>query len=121
MTLQLINFQEDVLENLAGRVSLVQWTTDVPALDGTCTGLVVQMRDADRAEDFLKSVMERFNEFGSDDNLIESDYKGITYWHLADTFEGMGRNARRRFRERRRESGDDDFDSDDDRSIDQFV
>lgn len=111
-----INFQEDVLENLAGRLSLVQWTSDVPALDGTCTGLVVQVRDEDRAEEFLKAIMDRVNDFGSNENLIESDYKGVTYWHVAESFEEMGRNARRRFRDRRREAGEDDFDSDDDRA-----
>ena len=103
-----INFQEDVLENLAGRVSFIQWNSETPTLDGQCNGMSVQINDPAAAREFMESVLDRIEEEEGDNALpVEAEHKGITFWHAPSSFEEMGRQARQRWRDRREEQGED--------------
>jgi hypothetical protein len=103
-----IDFRQDVLENLAGRVSFVQWNSKEPTLDGQCNGMAVQLRDKDRAREFIQSVLDRIAEEEGEENLpVEDQYRGITYWHAPASFEEMGRQRRQRWRQQQRDEGED--------------
>ena len=115
-----INFQEDVLENLAGRVSYIQWNSENPAIDGQCNGMVIQIADQDRALDFLNSALDRIEEEqGDSEFLVEDKHKGITFWHSDGSFEKIARDRRASRREERLAAGEEvrELDEDDRTSL----
>ena len=109
-----IDFQADVLDNLAGRVSFFQWNSEIPTLDGQCNCIAIQLKDVDRGQEFIQSILDRQREESDRDFVVEEEHEGITYWHVVSTFEEMGQRRRDRRRERQRENGDSDFDSSED-------
>ncbi len=111
-----INFQEDVMANLAGRVTYLQWISDPPTLDGQCNALVVEVRDEEAATGFIESVMDSLFEDTSDDDFpfFEDDYKGVTIWSSKESMENQQRRARRRWRARRENVDEEDLEDDND-------
>ena len=105
-----INFQKDVMANLAGRVSYLQWIGDNPTIDGQCNAMVIQVEDPDAAREFIESMLDRIGEDSGEDNIpIEETYKGIDYWASPISMEERRREFRREWRERRRENDERDF------------
>lgn len=110
-----INFQEDVLNNLAGRVTYLQWIGEKATLDGQCNAMAIQVEDIDKAKEFVESILDRVaEEEGNEDEMpIEDTHEGITFWHAPSSFEEQRRQAQRRRRERRREQGEEVRDDED--------
>ncbi|MDG2014281.1 MAG: hypothetical protein P8J33_12300 [Pirellulaceae bacterium] len=108
-----IDFQSDLLDNLAGRVSFFQWNSETPTLDGQCNCIAIQMKDVDKGQELIETILNRQMEENIREFIIEDEHEGITYWHVSSTFEEMGLRRRDRRRERRRENGESIPDSSD--------
>ena len=101
-----IDFREDVINQLAGRMTYLQWIDDdEEVINGTTNAIAIELKDPDAFRDtfidaFLSKVLE-----DDEDDLEEVEYKGITYWQMPDARMERQRERREERRQRRIEEG----------------
>ena len=104
-----INFEEDILGSLDGRITFAQWMEPPARLNSNVTSLSVKLRDPEKAREVLEKAIDRINRDEDEPNVVSFDYKGFTYWSEPEgrAEERMERieNFRRRRQEDRGEEG----------------
>ncbi len=79
-----INLQTDLIENLEGRITYIQWIADPPRFNSQINGLGVRVNDVEKASNLIESLLARVDE--NRDDIVQSTYEGIDYWHSARAF-----------------------------------
>ncbi len=87
-----IDLEKDVIDNLAGRVSLVTWNNSVKVINAQSTILSVEVRDVAVATELIDKIVKKFNEEGpgaadrTEDLLVKAEFEGVTYWKMRSDF-----------------------------------
>ncbi len=74
-----IDFRTNLIDQLEGRLTFVQWVGEEVAVNGQTFGLGAEINDHD---EFMK-VLDAIRDKADDDNIEEVDHKGITFWQMA--------------------------------------
>jgi hypothetical protein len=97
-----IDLEKDLIENLAGRVSLVTWNNSVKAFNAQSTILSVEVRDVAAGTELIDKIVKKFNEEGpgadnrTEDMLVKAEFDGVTYWKMRADFGQLQRERRQR-------------------------
>ena len=80
-----IDLKEDLIDQLDGRVTYVQWVGEESAVfNGQTNSLGVALKDPDKFQEVIDVFLERIREEEGDDQIEEKDYGGVTYWQQPD-------------------------------------
>ena len=97
-----IDFKADVIEQLAGRITYVQWIDDEQeVINGTTNAIAIELRDPDAFRDTVDAFIEKIQGV-DDDDIEEAEHKGVTYWKMPDERHNIQRERMREFREQGR-------------------
>ncbi len=89
-----IDLQKDLIENLAGRLTMMTWNNSDKSFNASSTIMSVEVKDVDNGVALVEKLMGKINENGDgDDVFVTADYGDVSYWKMAQSIEG-GRRAR---------------------------
>jgi hypothetical protein len=91
-----INFEEDILAALSGRITYVQGIQDPPTFNSATSGLAIGLKDPTKFQELVDVFLKKIREEEGEDEIEEVDFKGVKFWKQPDS------NAERT-RERMRE------------------
>ena len=76
-----IDFYEDIIENVSGRMTYVQWVGDDDvAINGQTNAIAFGVNDTDAIMEIVDIFLERVRDEDGDESIEELEYKGVTYW-----------------------------------------
>ena len=76
-----IDFYEDIIENVSGRMTYVQWVgDDAVAINGQTNAIAFGVNDTDAIMEIVDIFLERVRDEDGDESIEELEYKGVTYW-----------------------------------------
>ena len=97
-----IDFDEDFIGNLKGRVTYIAWMNDPPRLNSQSNALVVQVEDEESGLELVEKILDRVKEENEEESpLITEDYEGITIYRTEKSLEDSARERRRQWQARR--------------------
>ncbi len=100
-----IDFREDVINQLAGRLTYVQWVDDdQEVINGQTNAIAIELKDGDAFRDTVDIFIEKIQGEDADD-IEEAEHKGVTYWKMPDERWESQMERQKEQRERRREQG----------------
>lgn len=79
-----LDLKEDLIDHLSGRATMVQWIGDSMAMNGQILGIGLGLKDPEKFEDSLITILDKIREEQGEDELEEVEYEGITYWKRPD-------------------------------------
>ncbi len=100
-----IDFEQDVIGSIDGRVTFAQWMEPPAKLNSNVTTLAVKLKDLDKSKEVIDKFIERINRDAEEPNVVAFEYKGLTYWsepegRAEERMERMQEFRNRRFEER---------------------
>ncbi|MCH2178481.1 MAG: hypothetical protein MK106_06720 [Mariniblastus sp.] len=92
-----IDLQFDVIDQLTGRITYVQWNVEPARVNSTANITCLEVADPDKAEEMVDIFVERIREDNGDDAIEEDEYQGQLYWKQSDASvsDRVDRRARR--------------------------
>ncbi len=79
-----LDFKADIIDQLSGRVTFVQWIGETIAVNGQVAALGVGLKDPDAFMDTIKIILDKIREGAGEDGIEEVEYNGVTYWKRPD-------------------------------------
>lgn len=79
-----IDFVEDVINGLEGRVTWAQWNEETVRINSASNIIAAKLNDPDKFREVINKVIAVAMDEG-DDNLEEKTYEGYTYWQMPDS------------------------------------
>jgi len=73
-----IDFETEILEQIAGRATMIAWMEPPARLNSQATLVAVKVKNAEKARQSLERVAEKFS-----DRLTSETYGGLTFYRLA--------------------------------------
>jgi hypothetical protein len=99
-----IDLQTDLIDNLAGRITLLTWNNTQKAINAQSTILSVEVADVEKGTALVEKLMAKASEANAE--LFATDkYEGVSFWKLAQTVQDQ-RQLRRARRQAEREGLD---------------
>ncbi|MEM9413339.1 MAG: DUF3352 domain-containing protein, partial [Planctomycetota bacterium] len=97
-----IDFKADLIDQLSGRLTYVQWVgDDASVINGQNNAVGIGLEDPDKFMDIVDLFLEKIRDEEGEDEIEEVEHQGITFWQTPDS-----RTERQRERmEKRREEG----------------
>lgn len=100
-----IDFKEDVVEQLSGRITYFQWIDDdEEVVNGQTNAIAIGLKDPEIFRETVDAFIDKIRE-NDDDDLEEVEFKGETYWKMPDARLESQRQRREERRQRRIEQG----------------
>ncbi len=104
-----LDFEEEILGALTGRVTLVQWMEPPTRLTSQVNIIALELKDPSEFEGTLETIIARINrdsEDGDEDRIEETEYKGVRIFGPSiERLEEQMQRRRDRRAERRAERG----------------
>lgn len=101
-----IDLQADLIENLEGRVTFLQYVNQSRNFNSQSNALAVGMENEEQAIELVEKILDRIAEEADEQPLITEEYKGVTIWRTEEGLEEMARDRRRERRAQREGKGD---------------
>jgi hypothetical protein len=92
-----INFDEDVIGNLTGRLTMTQWVLEENYMNAQSNAFGIGIKDQEKTRELIGKILERIEQDNNNEEprMLEEEYEKVVYW-MANT-----RNAQERMQERR--------------------
>ncbi len=86
-----IDFKADFIDQLSGRITLVQWVGEEIAINGQTIALGVGLNDTEKFMDLMQIFFDKIRDERGEDAFQEVEFEGITYWKQPDEDVERGR------------------------------
>ncbi len=96
-----IDFEEDLIKSLDGRITLVTWSEPPARLNSQSFAISIKIKDMDKFKGVLDKFMDMI-EKQDEGSLEENRYKGKSFWATSEERKKQREESMREFRERRR-------------------
>ena len=79
-----IDFVEDVINGLEGRLTWAQWNEETVRLNSASNIVAVKLKDPEKFREVIDKIVAVAMDEG-DENLEEKSHEGYTYWQMPDS------------------------------------